>query len=101
MIGYTQVGNNLSSGVGVDSLAARSPHILYVSNKQDTIRQISIDYLEYFAYTGFRTDVCVYRGGHKMKEYKEMLIKLLDMLTENQIEYIYHLMTKLFGHSPD
>ena len=36
-----------------------------------------------------------------MKEYKEMLIKFLDMLTENQIEYIYHLVAKLFGHSPD
>lgn len=36
-----------------------------------------------------------------MKGYKEKLIKLLDLLTENQIEYIYHLATKLFGHSPD
>ena len=36
-----------------------------------------------------------------MKEYKEMLVKLLDMLTENQIEYIYHLVTKLFGQAPD
>lgn len=36
-----------------------------------------------------------------MKEYKEMLIELLDMLTDNQIEYIYRLAAKLFGHSPD
>ena len=36
-----------------------------------------------------------------MKEYKDMLVKLLEKLTDNQIEYIYHLVTKLFGHSPD
>ena len=36
-----------------------------------------------------------------MNEYKEMLVKLLDMLTDNQIEYIYHLVAKLFGHSVD
>ena len=36
-----------------------------------------------------------------MKEYKEMLIELLDMLTDNQIEYIYYLVAKLFGHSMD
>ena len=67
----------------------------------DTIRQISIDYSEYFAYTDYRTHVCIYRGVREMKKYKDMLVKLLDKLTDNQIEYLYHLVTKLFGHSPD
>lgn len=67
----------------------------------DTIRQNSIDYSEYLTYTGFRTDVCVYKGVLRMKEYKEKFNKLLDKLTANQIEYLYHLGCKLFGHAPD
>ena len=67
----------------------------------DTIRQNPIDYSEYFTYTGFRTDVCVYKGVLRMKEYKEKFIKLLDKLTANQIEYLYHLGCKLVGHAPD
>lgn len=67
----------------------------------DTIRQNSIDYSEYFTYTDFRTDVCVYKGVLRMKEYKEKFIKLLDELTANQIVYLYHLGCKLFGHTPD
>ena len=31
-----------------------------------------------------------------MNEYKEKLIALLDKLTVNQIEYLYHFVTKLF-----
>lgn len=71
----------------------------------DTIRQNSIDYSEYFTYTSFRTDVCVYKGVHRMKEYKEKLInnfvKLLNKLAVSQIEYLYHLACRLFGHAPD
>lgn len=36
-----------------------------------------------------------------MKDYKEKLIELLDKLSSSQIEYIYHLACKLFGHTPD
>lgn len=36
-----------------------------------------------------------------METYKDMLIKLLDKLSEKQIEYIYHLISSLFGHTPD
>lgn len=36
-----------------------------------------------------------------MKNYKEKLIKLLDNMTPGQIEYLYHLASKLFGHTPD
>lgn len=36
-----------------------------------------------------------------MKEYKEKFVKLLDKLTANQIEYLYHLTCKLFGQTPD
>jgi hypothetical protein len=32
---------------------------------------------------------------------KQNLIKLLDKLTENQIEYIFHLVKNLFCHTPD
>ena len=67
----------------------------------DTIRQNSIDYSKNLIYTDFRTDVCVCKGVRIMKEQKEKLIKLLDKLTSNQIEYIYHLACKLFGHAPD
>ena len=67
----------------------------------DTIRQNSIDYLEYLTYTEFRTDVCVYKGVHRMKEYKDKLIKLLDKLADRQVEYLYHLACRLFGHAPD
>ena len=36
-----------------------------------------------------------------MRSMKEKLIKLIDSLTESQIEYIYHLANKLFGHATD
>ena len=40
-----------------------------------------------------------------MSEYKEQLIELmnelLNNLTANQIEYLYHLGTKLFGDAVD
>lgn len=36
-----------------------------------------------------------------MNSMKEMLIKMIDDLTENQIEYIYHLVKRLFGHASD
>lgn len=32
---------------------------------------------------------------------KQQLIKLLDKLTEKQIEYIYHLIKNLFCHTSD
>ena len=71
----------------------------------DTIRQNSIDYSEYFTYTVFRTCVCVYKGVHRMKENKEMLIqkfiKLLNKLAVSQIEYLYHLGCRLFGQTVD
>ena len=78
----------------------KPPHFL-VSDYLDTFRQISIDYSDYLIYTDFRTFVCVYREVHRMKGYKEKLIKLLDKLTPNQIEYLYYLVTKLFGQAPD
>ena len=74
---------------------------LLMSNKADIIRQNSIDYSKNLIYTVYRTDVCVYKGVHGMKDYKELLNKLLDELTSNQIKYIYHLTSKLFGHAPD
>lgn len=45
-------------GVGVDNLAGGCPHTFLMSNKKDTIRQISIDYSENLTYTNFRTFVC-------------------------------------------
>ena len=92
-------------GVVVSSLATSATTQNYYnfiwSCLLDIIRQNFIDYSEYIIYTGCRTDVCVYKGVHKMKEYKEKLIILLDKLTGNQIEYIYYLACKLFGHTPD
>lgn len=82
-------------------MAVRLPPHFLLSVLWDIIRHISIDYSEYLAYTDFRTFVCVYRGVHKMKEYKEKFVKLLDKLTANQIEYLYHLTCKLFGQTPD
>ena len=41
------------------------------------------------------------KGVHRMEDYKEKLIKLLEKLTARQIEYIYHLACKLFGHTAD
>ena len=80
-------------------------HTFLLSHKCDNKRQNSIDYSEHFTYTGFRTDVCVYKGVHRMKEYKEKLIndfvKLLNELAVSQIEYLYHLACRLFGHTPD
>ena len=32
---------------------------------------------------------------------KENLMKLIDSLTESQIEYIFHLISRLFGHATD
>ena len=72
-----------------------------VSAELDTFRQISVDYSEYFVYTDFRTDVCVCKGVHRMKDYKEKLVELLDKLASSQIEYIYHLACKLFGQTAD
>lgn len=86
------------------------PHFLKsppinVSNIRDIIRQISIDYSEYLTYTVIRTCVCVYKGVRRMKDQKEKLIKksieLLDKLSSAQIEYLYHLACKLFGHASD
>ena len=88
-------------GVGVSSLATGAPTFSNTSVLLDIIRQISIDYSEYLTYTGFRTDVCVYKGVHRMKEYKDKFILLLEKLTVNQIEYIYYLTCKLFGQTPD
>lgn len=36
-----------------------------------------------------------------MSPIKEKLIKLIDSLTDSQIEYIYHLVKRLFGHASD
>lgn len=36
-----------------------------------------------------------------MRSMKENLMKLIDSLTERQIEYIYHLVKGLFGHATD
>ena len=36
-----------------------------------------------------------------MSETKQKLIKLLDKLTEKQIEYIFHLVKNLFRHTSD
>lgn len=64
-----------------------------------------LDHSKYFVYNYFRTDVCVYKGVHRMKEYKDKLIdkfvKLLNELAVSQIEYLYHLSCRLFGHAPD
>ena len=95
------------SGVGVDNLAVRAAPTLLknlhgnMSNKQDIFRQNSVDYSEILIYTEYRTHVCVYKGVHRMKDYKEKFVKLLDKLTSSQIEYIYHLACKLFGQTPD
>ena len=82
-------------------MAVRLPPHFLMSHILDIFRQISIDYSKNLTYTDFRTSVCVYKGVHRMKEYKEKFIKLLDNLTANQIEYLYHLACKLFGHAPD
>ena len=67
----------------------------------DIIRQVYVDYSKYFVYTVNKTYVCVYKGVRIMKDQKELLTKLLDKLTSNQVEYLYHLACKLFGHTPD
>ena len=96
------VGNNLSlPGVGVDNLVVRAAPTFVQSKLLDIIRQFFIDSSEYLIYTIYRTNVCVYKGVRIMNEQKEMLTKLLDKLTSNQIEYLYYLACKLFGHTPD
>lgn len=71
----------------------------------DRIRQISVDYSEYCGYNWYRTNVCVYKGVRGMKDYKEKMIErmneLLRKLTAKQIEYLYHLGSKLFGETVD
>ncbi len=89
------------SGCGGRQLGGSAAPTLLLSDKTDTIRQISIDYSEKLTYTGFRTNVCVYKGVRIMKDKKEKFTKLLDKLTSSQIEYLYHLACKLFGHAPD
>ena len=101
MIGYCQVGNNLSSRCGGKQFGDQRPHTFLRSFLLDTIRQNFIDYSKYIIYTGFRTDVCVYKGVRRMKEYKDKFIALLEKLTVNQIKYIYYLTCKLFGQAPD
>ena len=91
----------ITLGVGVDNLAGGCPHTFLMSDILDTIRQLSIDYSESLIYTKFRTNVCVYKGVRIMKDQKEKFTKLLDKLTSNQIEYLYYLACKLFGHAPD
>lgn len=83
-----------------DTLMAsqRSPDI---QNLHSKFRHISIDYSENFFYNYYRTDVCVCKGVRQMDTYKDKLIKLLDKLSEKQIEYIYYLIVSLFGHTPD
>ena len=46
-----------------------------------------------------QTDVWYKKGGYNSM--KEKLIKLLDRLSDSQIEYIYYLVGKLFGHAVD
>ena len=36
-----------------------------------------------------------------MNEQREKFNKLLDKLSANKIEYLYHLACKLFGQAPD
>ena len=91
-------------GVGVDNLAVRAALTLLIKFRSvslDIFRQVFIDYSEYIVYTVYKTFVCVYRGVHRMKDYKEKLISLLEKLTASQIEYIYHLACKLFGQTTD
>ena len=95
------MGTTYHPGCGGKQFGDQRLHTFYMSFISDTIRQIFVDYSEYFIYTGYRTDVCVYKGVHRMKEYKDKLVALLEKLTVNQIEYIYHLTCKLFGQAPD
>ena len=90
----------ITSGCGGEQFGDQPPHFL-LSVKTDIIRQNSIDYSEDLFYTDFRTNVCVYKGVRIMKDLKEKFTKLLDKLTSNQIEYLYYLACKLFGHAPD
>ena len=61
----------------------------------------TLDWLVLFGYNHIRTYVCACKGVHKMKDYKEKFIKLLDKLPASQIEYLYHLACKLFGQTAD
>ena len=46
-------------------------------------------------------NVIVDEGVFVMNEYKEKLIKLLEILTVRQVEYLYHLASRLFGQTVD
>ena len=59
-----------------------------------------IDYLSNFGYNLIQTDVW-YKGVYNMSSVKEKLIKLIDRLSDSQIEYIFYLVGNLFGHTAD
>lgn len=59
-----------------------------------------IDYFGNFGYNLNQTDVW-YKGVYNMSSIKEKLIKLIDRLSESQIEYIFYLVGNLFGHTAD
>ena len=59
-----------------------------------------IDYFGNIGYNLLQTDVW-YKGVYNMSSMKDKLIKLLDRLSDSQIEYIYYLAGKLFGHAVD
>ena len=41
------------------------------------------------------------KGVRIMTDYKEQLIALLNKLSHSQLEYLYYLVAKLFGHTTD
>ena len=41
------------------------------------------------------------KGVRIMTDYKEQLIALLNKLSHSQLEYLYYLVAKLFGHATD
>ena len=105
MIDYCHGRQRPITRCGGEQFGDQRPHAFYLSVKSDIIRQFSSDYSENFPYTDFRTNVCVYKGVRIMKDQKEKFTKLMDKLCEKlsakQIEYLYYLACKLFGHAPD
>jgi hypothetical protein len=91
-------------GCGGKQFGDQRPHT-QLSTYSDSNRQFAIDYSEDSKYNWYRTNVCVYKGVRRMKDCKETMIelmnKLLRKLTAKQIEYLYHLGTKLFGETVD
>lgn len=90
------------SGCGGGQLGGSCcPHILNGSFCQTHFDKFLLTILNPCSILNIEQMFAFTKGVHRMKETKDKLIAVLDKLTSNQIEYIYHLVCKLFGQAPN